>query len=196
MWIFHIAPGSGRCRVLRPWQPGKGCGQFAHPNIMTALLYVEREWQAVDDRQLGIATSAWLKNHDNYFHLEMRTWDEKTMDSGIGAINVFSVAYAGGQSGWGEYRPLKGSYLVYSNALSEQEPPTPQDRNISFIVTGAVAKDMFNSMAPHSKERCSSAKDYRERNKENILCTLNKDGYACHFGFNLRSGKSIAGAIC
>lgn len=114
----------------------------------------------------------------------------------LGAITVFSVAYAGGQSGWGEYRPFKGSYLIDSNELSEQEPPTQQDRKISFIVTGAVAKEMSNSMAPDSKERCSSAKDYRECNKENILCTLDNDGYVCHFGFNLRSGKSIAGAIC
>ena len=28
--------------------PGRGAGQYAHPNMMMALLYVEREWQAVD----------------------------------------------------------------------------------------------------------------------------------------------------
>ncbi|PHV37674.1 hypothetical protein CSQ95_18775 [Janthinobacterium sp. BJB304] len=28
--------------------PGRGAGKYAHPNMMMALLYVEREWQAVD----------------------------------------------------------------------------------------------------------------------------------------------------
>lgn len=114
----------------------------------------------------------------------------------FGTVTLFSLAYAGGNSGWGEYRPFKGSYLVYSNELGEQQPPTPHDRKISFMVTGAVAKDMFDSMAPDSKERCSLEKGYRERNKENVSCTLDHDGYVCHFGFNLRSGKSIAGSIC
>ena len=114
----------------------------------------------------------------------------------LSALTLFSLAYAGGNSDWGEYKQFKGTYLLYSNTLGEQQPPTPHDRKISFLVTGTVAKDMFDSMAPDAKDRCSLEKGYRERNKENISCTLDHDGYACHFGFNLRSGKSIAGAIC
>ena len=34
--------------------PGRGAGQYAHPNMMMALLYVEREWQATDHRKFGI----------------------------------------------------------------------------------------------------------------------------------------------
>ncbi|CDG84870.1 hypothetical protein [Janthinobacterium agaricidamnosum] len=113
----------------------------------------------------------------------------------VSAIAVLSLAYAG-EKNWGEYKPFKGSYLIYSNDLGEQEPPTRNDRKISFMVTGTIAKDMFDSMSPDSKDSCSSDKDYRERNKDNVSCTLDHGEYACHFGFNLRTGKSIAGAIC
>ena len=113
-----------------------------------------------------------------------------------GAFTLFSLAYAASDSDWGEYKPFKGSYLMYSNTLGEQQPPTPHDRKISFMVTGSVAKDMFNSMAPDSKERCSLQQGYRQRDKENVSCVRDHDGYRCHFGFNLRSGKSIAGSIC
>ena len=114
----------------------------------------------------------------------------------FGAITVFSLAYAGGSSDWGEYKQFKGAYLIYSNTLGEQQPPTPHDRKISFVVTGAVARDMFDSMAPDSKERCSLEKGYRQRDKENVSCLRDHDGYRCHFGFNLRSGKSIDGSMC
>ncbi|WP_425252322.1 hypothetical protein ACPJXG_21835 [Janthinobacterium sp. NFX145] len=114
----------------------------------------------------------------------------------FGALTVFSLAYAAGNSDWGEYQPFKGSYLIYSNTLGEQQPPTPHERKISFMVTGAVAKDMFDSMAPDSKERCSLEQGYRQRDKESVSCTLDHDGYVCHFGFNLRNGKSIGGSIC
>ena len=53
-----------------------------------------------------------------------------------GALTLFSLAYAAGNSDWGEYRPFKGSYLIYSNTLGEQQPPTPHERKISFMVTG------------------------------------------------------------
>jgi penicillin-insensitive murein endopeptidase len=35
--------------------PGTGhLGQFAHPNLMTVILRIEREWQAICDRKFGI----------------------------------------------------------------------------------------------------------------------------------------------
>ncbi|MGK5081647.1 hypothetical protein [Janthinobacterium sp. HLX7-2] len=39
---------------------------------------------------------------------------KKSWALALGAIIAFSLAYAEGSSGWGEYRPLKGSYLIYS----------------------------------------------------------------------------------
>lgn len=34
--------------------PGGGKFQYAHPHMMTALLWVEREWAATDNRKFGI----------------------------------------------------------------------------------------------------------------------------------------------
>jgi len=34
--------------------PPRGRGQFAHASMMSALMRVEREWQAVDNRKFGI----------------------------------------------------------------------------------------------------------------------------------------------
>ena len=35
--------------------PGTGhLAQYAHPNMLTVIFQVEREWQAIDDRKFGI----------------------------------------------------------------------------------------------------------------------------------------------
>ncbi len=34
--------------------PGGGAAQYAHPKMMTLILAVEREWQAIDDRKFGV----------------------------------------------------------------------------------------------------------------------------------------------
>jgi murein endopeptidase len=34
--------------------PGQGAGQYSHPLLMTVLLFVEREWQASDQRKFGV----------------------------------------------------------------------------------------------------------------------------------------------
>lgn len=34
--------------------PDKGAFQYAHPSMMTVLLWVEREWAAIDSRRFGI----------------------------------------------------------------------------------------------------------------------------------------------
>jgi len=121
---------------------------------------------------------------------------KKFLASGICAITSLTIAYAGEKNDWWQYKSFKGSYLIYSNHLGEEQAPTQTERNASFMVTGAVAKDMFDSMYPDNKNGCSADPGYRERNKGNLSCTLDKDGYTCHFGFNLRTGQSIAGASC
>ncbi|UMR32393.1 penicillin-insensitive murein endopeptidase [Massilia sp. MB5] len=34
--------------------PAKGAGQYAHPALMSVLFFIEREWQAIDARKVGI----------------------------------------------------------------------------------------------------------------------------------------------
>lgn len=121
---------------------------------------------------------------------------KKILGVGIGAMAALSMTYAVETSDWWQFKSFTGSYLIYSNDLGEEQPPTQTDRKASFMVTGQVAKDMFESMYPDAKDRCSSSKGYRERNKGNVSCTHDRDGYVCHFGFNLRTGQSIPGATC
>lgn len=111
---------------------------------------------------------------------------------------ALSLAYASETRDWWQYRPFRGSYLVYSGALGEEQPPTATDRKVSLNVSGPLAKEMFDSMYPDAKEteKCSSDKDYRERNKGEVSCIHDRDGYRCFFGFDLRTGKSILGATC
>lgn len=114
----------------------------------------------------------------------------------LGAIVSISLVVAAEKGEWGQYKPLKGSYLIYSGDLSEMQRPTKNERKISFVVNGPVAKDMFDSMGPDLKQGCSSDKGYRERNKGEVTCVHDADGYMCQFGFDLRTGASIAGGYC
>ena len=95
------------------------------------------------------------------------------------------------------YRAFKGEYTIYSGDLGDQQAPARNDRKLSFIIDGQAAKEIFKAMPPDDKETCSGEKGTRSRSKENVWCTFNpEDGYTCYFGFDLRTGKSIAGGMC
>ncbi|MFC5551869.1 hypothetical protein [Massilia aerilata] len=95
------------------------------------------------------------------------------------------------------YRQFKGDYTIYSGDLDDQQAPTGNDRKLSFIIEGQAAKNIFNAMPPDDKETCSGEKGARSRRKGNVWCTFNPgNGYTCYFGFDLKTGKSIAGGIC
>jgi hypothetical protein len=116
----------------------------------------------------------------------------------LGAVTLVSLAYAAEQvQSPAPYREFKGSYTIYSGGLDDQQAPTKEDRKLSFIIEGAVAKNIFDAMPPDEKQTCDSQKGARSRRKEKVWCTFNlSDGYTCYFGFDLRTGKSIAGGIC
>lgn len=51
--------------------PGQGGGQYAHPQLLTVLLFVEREWQALDSRKFGVGNISLpgggkFKPHDSH----------------------------------------------------------------------------------------------------------------------------------
>lgn len=94
------------------------------------------------------------------------------------------------------YKPLKGEFSIYSGELNDQSAPTPKERKISILVTGQAAKEMFDSMGPDEKDSCVATGD-RSRSKKTLWCTYSRtDGYTCYFGFDLKTGNSIAGGIC
>jgi hypothetical protein len=119
----------------------------------------------------------------------------------LAAATLFSVAYAGTKKPWdGTYTPYKVNYLLYSNDLDEKQAPTPNDRRMSFMVEGHLAQEMFESIGPDQKLACGSTLGVRLRSRGDVECTYDKDDgrepYTCHFGLDLRNGKSIAGSTC
>ncbi|QGZ41980.1 hypothetical protein IP92_04343 [Pseudoduganella flava] len=114
------------------------------------------------------------------------------------ALAFTTYAQAESKKSWDStFRLLKGEYLIYGGTLGEAQQPTGNDRKVSLKVTGQVAKDMFDSMYPDEKVTCTDVEGYRERRKGEVFCTYDRqDGYACYFGFDLRTGRSIGGASC
>lgn len=120
------------------------------------------------------------------------------------ACAICSVAPAVGQPAakkqeqWdGRPKPLQGDYQVYGGELGDAVPPTAKDRKVAFMFKGPLAKELFGQIGPDAKVACSSAEDYRERNRGDLSCTYTKDeGYRCYFGLNVPTGKSTYGSIC
>lgn len=48
--------------------PGRGAFQYAHPSMMSMLLFVEREWALVDRRKFGIGNISLAGGPDNDDH--------------------------------------------------------------------------------------------------------------------------------
>jgi hypothetical protein len=96
-----------------------------------------------------------------------------------------------------EYRPFKGEYHVYGGTLGEETEPTKRSRNIAYHVSGPVAQQMFDAMGPDLKDVCGAEGGQRIRQRAEVSCSFHpKDGYSCSFGFDLITGRSIAGIQC
>lgn len=117
----------------------------------------------------------------------------------FGAIALFSFAYAA--KPWdGTYSAFKGEYLIYAGALGEEAPPSTADRKAAFALHGEVARSLFESIGPDLKNGCGASSGIRLRQKGDLDCTYDKGDnpapYVCHFGIDLRTGKSMYGSIC
>jgi hypothetical protein len=96
-----------------------------------------------------------------------------------------------------EYRSFKGAYHVYGGTLGEETEPTKRSRNIAYHVSGPVAQQMFDAMGPDLKDVCGAEGGQRIRQRAEVSCSFHpKDGYSCSFGFDLITGRSIAGIQC
>lgn len=119
----------------------------------------------------------------------------------VATSTFFLLAYASSEQPWdGRYTAYKGRYLSYSNDLDEKQPPTRDDRKISFMVEGQIAREMFESIGPDLKEACGASSRLRIREKGDVECTYDNETpsspYTCRFGLNLHTGKSIPGSTC
>lgn len=98
-----------------------------------------------------------------------------------------------------EHKQITGVYAIYGGGLGDPVAPTAKDRKIMFSVKGKMAREMFDAIGPDVKDVCTEDTGIRVRKKddENLSCSKSERGaYACNFGFNLRTGKSIGGIVC
>lgn len=94
-------------------------------------------------------------------------------------------------------KPLKGDYYVYGGSIEDKTPPTSKDRKLSLMLTGPLAKELFDHIGPDLKDACGAGPDHRERNRGDLICLWTKEyGYACYVGIDVRTGKSMVGVIC
>lgn len=117
----------------------------------------------------------------------------------VGAIALASIANAGESKAQSRYlaKPLTGDFYVYGGSIGDSTPPTEKDRKLSLMVTGPLAKDLFDHLGPDLKEACGAGPDQRERNKGDLTCLWVKgEGYSCYFGLDVNTGKSMSGTVC
>ena len=99
----------------------------------------------------------------------------------------------------GPYLKTAASYRIYGGGLGDPTAPSLHDNKVAFSVEGAAAKQIFDAIGPDQRDSCTEGSGMRVRHKdhEHLTCTLSKKNeYACSFGFDLVSGKSIGGSIC
>jgi len=100
----------------------------------------------------------------------------------------------------GAYMAFRGEYMMYSGDLGEEAAPTVTDRKVAIVLDREVSKILFATIGPDIKDTCGTASGLRVREKGDLSCTYDKDDraspYTCHFGIDLRTGKSIPGSIC
>ncbi len=128
----------------------------------------------------------------------MRKKFEIMIASALIPVSCVLLAAEGNSTAWDpEYKRFSGKYQIYAGSLTEMSAPKANHRKAAFAIKEPVAKDLFDALGPDLKAPCSSDPNYRERQRGDLSCVhTREDGYTCYFGFDLRTGKSIAGATC
>jgi len=99
----------------------------------------------------------------------------------------------------GPYLQTAASYRIYGGGLGDPTAPKSNDKKVAFSIEGHAARQIFDAIGPDKHDPCTEGSGMRVRHKdhEHLTCTLSeKNDYACSFGFDLVSGKSIGGSIC
>lgn len=125
---------------------------------------------------------------------------------GASAAAALSLAHAADPSSdpYGLWRPLQGAiYKLHSGIVADGTPPTANERRLTILVDGKIAKEIFDSIGPDYHETCSDAKGDRHRRKKGVVCDYtaqdekDKDGpYRCWIGVNLRTGDTVSTISC
>lgn len=117
----------------------------------------------------------------------------------IGALALLPYAHAAEKKETERYlaTPLKGDYYMYGGTIGDKTASTLKDKKVSIMLTGGLARDLFDHIGPDAKHACGAGADHRERQRGDLSCNWTKiDGYSCYIGINANTGKSMRGSAC
>ena len=97
-----------------------------------------------------------------------------------------------------EYKPLTGEYSKGGRTFYDPPESEPDNTHMYFQLTGAVAKDLFESMQVNSvRDECTNDGSFTKRIKE-MQCTQSADRkeHRCWFGIDLKKQRITNGVVC
>lgn len=111
------------------------------------------------------------------------------------------ISRADSSTEWdGDYAAARARYMIYSGSLSEKERPKAANNKVSLLIEGQLAKELFNAIGPDQKQACGASTGVRIRERGDVTCSfdrgLKSSPYTCFVGLDLKTGKSMEGAIC
>lgn len=114
---------------------------------------------------------------------------------------LFSPSRADAPKEWdGDYAKATTRYMIYSGTLGEKEPPKAGNSKVSLLIEGQLARELFNAIGPDQKQACGASTGVRIRERGDITCAFDRElkpaPFTCYVGLNLKTGKSMEGAIC
>ena len=103
----------------------------------------------------------------------------------------------------GLWKPFPAIFKIHSGVVADRTPPTQKDRKLTINVSGAAARDLFESIGPDVQQTCNDGQGDRDRRRKGIYCTYDpadekaKDGpYRCWIGVNLVTGEAENNVSC
>ena len=103
----------------------------------------------------------------------------------------------------GLWKQLPAIYKIHSGIVADRTPATQKDRTLTVSITGAAAKEIFDSIGPDTPNQCGPEPGERNRRKKGAWCKYtaqdanSKEGpYHCYIGIDLLSGQSTVAVSC
>ena len=98
----------------------------------------------------------------------------------------------------GDYKPLTGAYALGGKTLSDPPADEPQNTHVYFALTGAPAKDLFDSMKVKAVRDVCVDDGSVSKQVQEMRCTRSADGkeHRCWFGIDIAKQRITSGVTC
>jgi hypothetical protein len=93
--------------------------------------------------------------------------------------------------------PLKGRFTLYGGDLGDWNPPPKTGAKINLQIDGIAASQMYSQLGPRAQSKDCAPSHDKIRRRGDLVCTREPSGEThCLIGVDLKSGKSVFGAVC